>query len=219
MVSTYAEFRDHVVAMSWMVGNTAFATALPNYIKMADAKLNRVLEVDRRNVTVVASVTSEDYTGISNLRHVQSITHTGTTEGGVFNNTLRSHIDELRAQGSSQRLLPFYAYDNGTIMFVGPMSVASPEEFTIRYRTNVPDLQTLDSSWLVDDYLDLYTWTVLESTAVARREDPALIAEYRRLSNDAIADAIREDKEQRAFGGSPGFFQSHHPVPPKRRMK
>lgn len=219
MVSTYSEFVNHVVAMSWMTGSTDFVNKLPNYIQMADAKLNRVLDIDRRNVTVVASVTAENYTGITNIRQVQSITHTGSTQGGVFNNTLRSHIDELRAQTSSQRLLPFYAFDNGTIMFVGPMSVADPVEFTIRYRSNVPSLQTLDESWLVDDYLDMYTWTVLEMTAIARREDQALIAEYSQQADEAIGAAIREDKEQRAFGGSPTFFQSHHPVPPTRRMK
>lgn len=75
------------------------------------------------------------------------------------------------------------------------------------YRTTVPRFKDADSSWLADEYLDLYTYSVLRQTAPFLREDERLQV-WQAMHDEALASAL----DVSAFEQSKGTFASK-PLP------
>lgn len=214
---TYDEFKTHVTTFLWRQGDSFLAASLDNIIIMAHAYLNRRLDISRRNVTVQITPDSEDYDLPADFRHMRTLVSQQSPVMELKSVTL-SKVQYERGL-SSAVLRPFYNVDNNVLRLVGPFSVAEDIPLELAYRANVPDFATADpdESWLANDFLDMYTYTVMMHAGIFNKSQRA-IAEWKPLADEAIMDAIREDKSGRTYGDSP-TMTPHHAVPNRRHHR
>lgn len=219
----YSTFKSFLTTHLWKTNDTVLSNNLDNLILMANAELNRELNIQRREVTTTIAPEQEDFSLPSDFYQIMSLSNqepTRQTRSGEFQNTTLQHIYDLRARTDSDYIEPYYyvqrAKDANTLYLVGPFSSSNPGSLMLQYRTAIPDYATTDSSWVADDYLDLYTYTVLSHCAPFLREDErvALWAQYKTA---ALASALDEDKRQVRFGGSPLHMKPHRAVPVTKR--
>jgi len=213
----YASFKTFLSTFLWKQNDADLVASLDSLVRMADGELNRVLDIQRRQKTLLILPETEDYILPADFRHIVSVNDNTTTNIGEMKSTTLLDIYKQRHDTSSARVMPFYAVDEGTagakiLRLVGPFSASSPGNMTLVYRANVPDFADLDASWLEADFLDLYTYTILSHTAPFLREDERLQV-WVGLKGEAIRTAIEEDKHQITHGGSPLQMRPHRHVP------
>lgn len=219
----YAAFKAYLATFLWKDNDTVLVNNLDNLILMAHHELNRKLDIQRREISTTIAPESEDYALPTDFQQVISLTNLQPTRqrrGGTFALTNKSEIADLRARTDSQYIEPYYyvqkAASTKTLYLVGPFSAENPGSFDLTYRSAVPDYATEDASWLADDYLDLYTYTVLSHCAPFLREDER-IPVWKGEKQDALLSTLDEDKRQVRYGGSPLRMKPHRHVPQTRR--
>ena len=218
----YAAFKSYLATFLWKQNDTDLIANLDSLILMANAELNRVLDIQRRDVTLAFAPDSQDHPLPSDFRHVVSLNSLDVNAHGGFSQTTELDIHRQRAATQSGALLGIYAVSQGanakTLRMVAPFTVTTPGSMLIVYRANVPNYATTDLSWLADDFLDLYTYVVLSHTAPFLREDER-VSLWDKYKNEAIATAIQEDRHGVKFGGSPLLMQSPHAIPSEGRRR
>jgi len=223
MAFDYATFKSYLATFLWKQDDADLVTNLDSLIRMANAELNTRLDVQRRQVTVTILPETQDYLLPADYRTMgllsnNSIGNYLTTSDPKMRSTTLNDIYALRARGT-EITQPFYAVDknNGVdvLRLVGPFSTQNPGDFTLVYRTSVPDYQTTDASWVEDLYLDLYVYTVLSHTAPFLREDER-IPVWAGMKAEALNYALEEDAHHMDHGGTPLQMQPHRQVPNTR---
>jgi hypothetical protein len=218
----YAAFRAYLTNFLWRQNDTDLVANIDNLILMANHELNRVLNIERRNVTTVINPTSPDFNLPANFRHMRSLNDLKVTPGRVksFSVATLEHVYERRVQTNGNVFVPIYAVDQTAqqpiLRLVGPYTADNPGELLLAYRSNVPNFAVTNASWLATDFLDLYTYTVLSHCAPYLREDER-VELWLAKKSEAIAAAIDENEREIKFGGSPLTMKPHHPVPQQRR--
>lgn len=213
----YAEFKDHLTVFLWRQNDVDLAARLDTLIRMGENELNRVLDIQRRQVTVNILPETEDYVLPTDFRHIVSLHNNTLTSNAMMTSTTLGDIYLLRQRTNSSRVVPLYAIDEGVagakiLRLVGPFSVDTPGSLILVYRNNVPNFQVTDASWLEADFLDLYTYTVLMHTTPFLKDDERLQL-WQTLKDAAILSAIDEDKHKVTHGGSPMQMRPHRIVP------
>lgn len=218
---TYAEFKAYLAVFLWKQNDTDLIANLDKLITMADAELNRVLDIQRRDVTLLLAPTTQDYVLPTGFRHVVSLSSLAANAVSAFTQTTEIDMYSRRVSTQSSYVSPFYAISQGVankvLMLAGPFTV-TPGNLALVYRSNVPNFAVTNASWLADDFLDLYTYTVLGHTAPFLREDERL-ALWDKYKNDGVATAIQEDRHGVKFGGSPLHMKSAHALPLEGRRR
>lgn len=212
----YATFKTFLGTFLWKQNDIDLTNNLDSLIRMADGELNRVLDVQRRQKTLVIAPETADYELPADFRHMVSLSNLDDAAESAFSATTLVDIYRKRRQYQGN-LGPFYAVDQGDgaqkiLRLVGNFSASAPGELILIYRANVPDFQSLDSSWLESDFLDLYTYTILSHTAPFLREDERLPV-WMEMKAAAIASALEEDRHSVVHGGTPLRMQPHRKVP------
>jgi len=212
----YAEFKTHLATFLWKANDADLIASLDNLIVMGTSELNRRLPIQTRIVTTLLAPDSEDFALPADFRQMISITD--ATRGGASQMSVSTKAAVLRqrVQTNSAYASGMYCIEKKVLCLAGPYTVTGPGSFTISYRANFPDYKTLDTSYLADDYLDLYTYTVLSHTAPFLREDER-VAMWISLKESGITSTNEEDKWNIEFGGSPLSTQPHHLIPQTRR--
>lgn len=224
MAMNYADFKSYVYDFVWRQNDTDLANNMDNIIRMANAELNRKLDIQAREAASLLTPNSEnpdlpsDFDQLIHLVNNQPERQRGHSEMQL---TTKAHIYQLRARTDSQYIEPYYYVarnegEGGFLYLVGPFSVDNPGDFNLTYRTKVPDYATTDSSWLEEHYLDLYVYTILKHVGSFLREDERM-QQYTALMNDALVSALDEDKRKVQFGGSPIHMKPTRYVPRRRR--
>lgn len=213
----YSQFKTFLGTFLWKQNDTDLANNLDSLIRMADGELNRVLDIQRRQRTLVIEPESQDYTLPADFRHMVSLSNLDESAVSAFSSTTLIDLYRKRRASNGNHLLPYYAVDQGDgadkiLRLVGPFSPTNPGSLVLIYRANVPDFQALDSSWLEADFLDLYTYTVFSHAAPFLREDERLPVWMEKQAT-AIASALEEDRHQVVHGGTPLRMQPHRKVP------
>lgn len=213
----YTQFKTYLSTFLWKQNDTDLANNLDSLIRMADGELNRSLDIQRRETTVLLAPETEDYELPADFRHMVSVSNLSQTSESAFKVTTASDIYRMRQRTNSANIMPFYcvAQDTGSqklLRLVGPFSASNPGNLLLVYRSNVPDFQALNASWLETDFLDLYVYTILSHAAPFLREDER-VAMWISMKDKAIADAIVEDRHSVTFGGSPMQMRPHRRVP------
>lgn len=219
----YAAFKTYLRDTLWRPNDTEFANNLDNIIRMAHAELNRKLTIQKREVTATIAPTAEDHALPADFYQMISLTNMQPerqSRSGDMKATTLSTIMEYRATAGSAFILPFYYVQSAaaakTLYLIGPFSVENPGSLSLSYRTGVPDFAVEDSSWLEEEYLDLYVYTVFKHAAIFLREDER-VQTYNGYMADALTSAIDDDLRNVRFGGSPLYMKPHRPVPVTRR--
>lgn len=213
----YAQFKTFLSTFLWKQNDVDLANNLDSLIRMADGELNRTLDVQRRQKTVLIEPETQDFVLPADFRHMVSLSNLDETAPSGFSSTTLVDLYKKRRQSRGAHLMPFYAVDQGDgadkiLRLVGPFSVTTPGALMLTYRANVPDFQALDSSWVEADFLDLYTYTILSHTAPFLREDERLSV-WMEMKALAITAALEEDRHHVVHGGSPLRMQPHRAVP------
>jgi len=224
MALSYSAFKTYVLANLWRTNDTDLSNNLDQLITQANDELDKITrDFQRRQKTSVIAPESQDFdlsTNVSDFQAIQSLTNNETgfyrDSGPEFQQVTLQRIYQLRTQQSSPTLQPFYAVDrdDGTLYLrlVGPFSASDPGDMTLVYRIGVPDYATADSSWMEDEYFNLYLYTVFKHCAIFLREDER-IKVYAEYQKDAYESADQDDKHNLQFGGSPLRVQPHRVVP------
>jgi hypothetical protein len=224
MAMTYDNFKSFVYDFVWRQNDTDLANNMDNIIRMANAELNRKLDIQAREKAAILTPNNEnpdlpdDFYQLISLSNLQPERQ---RKGGEMRLTSKSHIYDLRERTNSMYIEPVYYVTRGEnlggfLYLVGPFSASNPGSFNLTYREGVPDYQTTDSSWLEDNYLDLYLYTILKHVGVFLREEER-INFYANLMQDALVSALDEDKRKVQFGGSPLNMKPVRHVPRTRR--
>tara|TARA_R110002095_G_scaffold102459_1_gene89875 strand:+ start:78 stop:740 length:663 start_codon:yes stop_codon:yes gene_type:complete len=218
MAQTYAQFKTFLTDMLWRANDVDLANNIDNLIRMADHELNKKLDIQRREVSLAIAPETTEHALPADF--YQMISLTSLSPPAVMRSTTKTTLEYMKAADGGSNLLPYYyvqrASTTNTLFLIGAFSATNPGSMSLSYRTAVPDYATDDSSWLEDEFLDLYTYSVFKHVAIFLREDER-IATYAGLMEDALASALDEDKRKVQFGGSPLHMEPHHPVPYTRR--
>tara|TARA_R110000851_G_scaffold325604_1_gene493719 strand:- start:32426 stop:33100 length:675 start_codon:yes stop_codon:yes gene_type:complete len=208
MAMTYTEFKTFLVDTLWRQNDTDLSNNLDKFITIAENELSRSLTIQQREAAVVIAPTTQDYTLPADFKQIMSVSNMNTAlqigTGPMMATTL-SNIITTREATNSSYVSPMYYAKRGsstsTLYLSGPFSVANPGMFNLQYRAGVPDFAADDASWLEDEYLDLYMYTVFKHVAIFLREDERMQT-YAAYAQAALDLAIDEDLRQVRFGGS-----------------
>jgi len=208
---TYAEFKTHLADFLWKANDTDLIAALDNLVLMADAELNRKLAgIKRREVTIPIVMTSSEYPLPADLSYIDSVAEEGA---GPFSKGNRNQFEaDSLIVGLTGGATCRY-YDDGTTLYIaGGMSVTNTLKVSLTYHNHIPDFKAADTSWLADEYLDLYTYATLKHTAPYLREDDRL-ALWLSMYEDALTSVLEDDMFNIAYGGSPLSQRSPRSAP------
>lgn len=193
----YQEFKDHLVTFLWKSGDTQLINSLDNLIRMADAELNRKLLIERRNTSATLVVNQLDTPLPADYLSIKSVADSDGSLG-EFSYKSPAQIQTLR-NVSSVSWLPVYSLLNKTLLLVGPATIVDPISVLVNYRIGVPNFQADDTSWLADEYLDLYTYAVLKQSSTFLREDERLPV-WAGLYVDALESALDLSAHEQSQG-------------------
>jgi len=223
MAQTYAQFKAYVTKYLWRDNDTDLANSLDVLIQQADDELDKITrDWQRRQKIATIAPTSQDFdltTNVADFQSIKSLTNNASNRFHAATKALQQttiqHIYQLRAHGSDV-FLPYYSIDrnDGSLFarFVAPFSVTDPGDLIMQYVIAVPDYSSDDASWMEDEYLNLYLYTVLKHCALFLREDDRVTI-YAGLHTEALQKADEDDKHNLQFGGSPLRMRPHRAIP------
>jgi hypothetical protein len=219
----YAGFKTFISTFLWKQNDSVLIDNLDNLILLANADLERELRLSHRNVSEVVSVSSTTFLTsalTSPLRTIKSIVLNDPTRIIGRNPMSAATVATVR----SKQIIPLsggiydtYAMLNkDTILFAGNISADLPADMAITYRKGIPDFADADTSWVADEYFDVYLYGVLMHTAPFLREDER-VGLWQSLYKAALTSANDESLWEVEYGGSPLHVTPVHRHPIRRR--
>jgi hypothetical protein len=219
MAQSYADFKTYILTHLWRENDTALQNNLDVLIQKADDELDKMTrDWQRRQRSARIQPTTVDFdltAAVSDFQAVRSLTQNVTGFSKSLTQALPQEIYHLRAT-CGDTMQPYYAVERDATTFylrlVGPLSVSNAGDLQLAYRAALPDYASADASWLEDEYLDLYSYTVMKHCALFLREDERLQT-YTAMQIAALETAEIDDKHNLQFGGSPLRVRPHHVIP------
>ena len=218
MAQTYAQFKAYVLKYVWRDNDADMSASLDVLIQQANDELeHKTRDWQRRQKTVRIQPEVEDFnltTGVTDFQAVLSVSGNTRARSSTLVQVLPSEIYLQRASSDAYRAIFASERDDGVryLRLAGPFSATDPGDFQLRYRIGIPAYASADASWLEDEYLNLYLYTVLKHCAMFLREDERLSL-YGSLAAEAFTVAEEDDKHNLQFGGSPLYVRPHRVVP------
>jgi hypothetical protein len=208
MGQTYAEFKTYLETFLWKLGDAKLIEALDSLIKMGISELDRKLTINRRENTVTWPAVMDgshvqalpaDFKQILSLNSDRFL-HERVSSGQIA-------LERTANKTNTERQYVFIT--NGQLVFGHTFILGNPvlTNYTLTYRTKLPDHITEISgdgglSWVEDEYLDLYTYTILKHSAPWLREDQR-VQLWAGLAKDALDSVLEEDAFAIEYGTSP----------------
>ena len=173
-------------------------TVIPDFIRLAEAQLNRVVRHWRMEDRVLATVDSQ-YTALPNnfIEPIRMIKTSGSIE--ILENGGALEISKLREAANDTAGTPriYVIVDQSFEVFPKPDSDITLE---LTYYEEIPDLATNSTNWLLTYFPDAYLYGYLLHSASYLQEGNR-IQEWGALYQAAIS-AINQDGERAKMGGS-----------------
>ena len=200
-LATRAELITEV--QSWLFGRDDIAAKVPTFIRMFEAKANRILRC--RQMEERAYATADILTGapefISLPDNFQTMRRVRMPEEALTR-TLKfavpSQLDALREQNNAAGTPEFFTVF-GTQLELYPTPNAATVLEMIYRRTLPPLVEATDTNWLLDSAPDLYLYGTLMEAAPYLHEDERIptwasgvqggFADLNKLSDDATYNA------------------------------
>ncbi len=196
----YAAFKAYIARFVWRNGDTVFEADLDNMINMAHARLNRDLRMQRMIVVASTDLTSDRIALPSDYLEMRTITSDSPPAPMQYVSPYERERIKLANASTFQ---PIYTIMGESIGFVGPMAPTDnpPRSVILTYYSKIPDFAATDSSWLADDYLDLYTYAVLRHTPAYLKEDER-VALWKNEYDETLGSVMNAEAG-RKYAGSP----------------
>lgn len=192
-ISTYSELQDAVPSWNHRTGDTAFEAMVPDFVKLAEARFNRVLRTTDMEETLASTALSSGavalptgFLAFKELRYVS----------GNDNWTLQpKSLEWIRAQVTNTGDPPrFFAVTGSNV-------VCWPENGSIQgtYYKEIPDLATNSTNWLLTRHPDLYLFATLVESALYTQDDTRIPLWAEKAS--ALLDAVQRTDDRDSFDG------------------
>lgn len=204
---TYAEFVQFCIAFAWREGDLDLEAKIDDLITMANSELRASLVVKEREVALDVDLEDNFY----NLGDdVYAVKNVFTYLGDHRKLSVAEWADmKVRIASDTTGLAPVYAQVGSQLKLIGDYKArfdnGDPVEMTLVYLTKIPDFRVLDSSWLTQENLALYVYTVMKHACVYLREDERLQT-WAALQKDLMETANDSDAWRREEGQQPGLF-------------
>lgn len=191
-ISTYAQLQTAVASWTHRTGDTTFTDMVPDFIKLAEVRFNRILRTTDMEETLASTALVDGaaslpagFLAFKELRYV-----------GDVNYTLQPKpIEWIRAQASNT--------GDGAQYFAvtGSQVVCWPEAGSIRgtYYEEIPDLATNSTNWLLTAHPDLYLFATLVEAALFIQDDSRIPLWAEKAS--ALLDAVQRTDDRNQFDG------------------
>lgn len=189
-MQNYAELLDAVG--DWLDRDDLTAR-VPTFLRLAEARLNRLLEDPDMEVTATAAASGAATALPADFSSMISIT---TGDGAL---QAMGAADFAGIDQSITGTPRFYTISDGTISLVPANGSAN---FVMVYRRKVPALTALASTnWLLDRAPDIYLYAVLTQAEAFLAEDDR-IGIWKAALDEALAE-LRTDGARRKWGAGP----------------
>jgi hypothetical protein len=193
----FQSFKDYLARFVWRDGDTAFESDLDLLIKMGETRLNRDLRIQRQIESASIPVAAIDVSLPNDYAEARTVALSGPETPLTL--VSPRELQDRRAV-APERFQPVYAIIGRQIGLVG-VPTDSTRNLLLSYYARVPDFQATDTSWLADEYLDLYTYAVLRHTASYLRDDER-VALWQNEYTETLQSVMAEEQNRR-FAGSP----------------
>lgn len=194
-LTNYTELRASIADT---LNRDDLTAAIPDFIRLAEAQLNRVIRHWRMEDRVIATVDSQ-YTALPNnfIEPIRMIKTSGSVE--ILENGGALEISKLREAANDTAGTPriYVIVDQSFEVFPKPDSDITLE---LTYYEEIPDLATNSTNWLLTYFPDAYLYGSLLHSAPYLQEGNR-IQEWGALYQAAIS-AINQDGERAKMGGS-----------------
>lgn len=196
----YAQFKAYLARFVWRNGDTVFEADLDNMVDMAHARLNRDLRIQRMVVTATAELTADTIVLPADYLEMRTITSDSPPAPMQYVSPYERERIKLANASTFQ---PIYTIAGTAIYFVGPMSPSDdpPRTVTMTYYSKIPDFAVTNTSWLADEYLDLYTYAVLRHTPAYLKDDERVML-WKNEYDETLASVVSAETNRR-YAGSP----------------
>jgi len=155
--------------------DTQLTAAVPGFIQLFEAKMNRELFVrqmeQRSSASVVSGVTDAEFVLLpSDFQSMRRVRLSSVTGKPALEFRSGTQMDEFRFTNSDTTGRPRYFTIFGSEMELGPTPDAN---YTVEmvYRQNIPALSSNSSNWLLTMAPDLYLYGALLESAPYLKED------------------------------------------------
>lgn len=191
-ITTYAELQTEIAA--W-VNKTSLTAKIPDFVTLAEAKLNRRLRTRWQEATLTPTAIDTDFhiAQPANVAAVKALWRDAEPTWRIEQKDL-SYVIENR--DSSGGLAGFYAWDGANWSFDG-----AADDITGTVYEKVPALSdSATTNWLLTDHPDVYLFTSLEFAAKYLRDFDGAIA-WRTESDNLIAELNSVSAADQVSGG------------------
>lgn len=211
----YDEFKAFLVTYLWKDGDQVLIDNLDRLIEMGHASLRVDLRLRDQLELRTESLTT-DTTALSPFHYVRNLS---SETDGEFKWVEPTQLTELRA-AFPNKVTPVYSIFNNLIQLSGPFAdlqaAGEPYSVSISGYTDIPDFAQvgIETSFMADNYLDLYVYAVLQHAAGFLREDER-VAQWKQLYNEGVQRVTNNDM---MFGqrGKPRSMALPYPASPTR---
>lgn len=189
-ISTYEELKTAIA--SW-TNRSDLTSLLPDFIRLAEARLNRVLRTtDMEESLATTALTNGAATLPTGFIAFKELRYDGDT-----NYTLRPKpLEWIRAQETNTSSAPrFFAVANTQV-------VCWPTAGSIigTYYKAIPALASNSTNWLLTDHPDLYLFASLVEAGLYTQESEATMAMWATKAT-ALIDAVQRADDANQFDG------------------
>lgn len=200
---TYDEFKTYMTTHLWKSGDSVVIASLDTIIATAETELNRKLKVEDRETVAIITATADTVDLPDDCRIVRAVV--SPLVGGLSYVTPNKYA-ELRTNsglGEGQ-----YTSVNNTLYLGRGGNAQASLPLQVWYYRDVPSFRLLAAadpeatSWVCEDYFDIYLYTCLKHTAPFLLQDERLQT-WNNLLGDALLSILEENDFDRKYTGSP----------------
>ena len=194
----YQDFKDYLARFVWRDGDTVFESELDNLILLGESRLNRDLRIQRMSNTAYLSVLGQSVSLPSDYLEMRVVTTDMLPSPLTY--VAPHELERVRSR-DPKRFQPIFTVAGNQIRLAGADSTEN-RELVLTYYAKLPHFKDLGgSSWLADEYLDLYTYAVLRHTASYLKDDERVIL-WQNEYAEALT-AVMEAEVRSRYAGSP----------------
>jgi len=186
----YDTFKEYLRTFLWKENDATLLAQLDSLILMGYSELRRELRhMEREKVaTLTCDANPEDLP--SDFSRII----------GVYDNNgnvmMQRSYKEIGVNTTGAQGYYYYISGDNKFYFTGSASVSDPKTFNIHYVATLPAFATTsDTSWVVDDNLDLMTYATLKHTAPFLREDER-VQMWMAMYQEALDSVLREASDK-----------------------
>ena len=190
-INDYATLQS--AAADWLA-RADLTARIPDFITLAEARLNRELRVKQMQTTATGTISSGQLTLPTDCREIQSLR---VETGGVY-----VELEPLPPE-ALQEIIPVTSFPIGYVVVNDVVQLIGYQAdigYQLTYWQQIPDLSA-GQNWLILRHPDVYLYGTLAQSAPFLRDDERLVT-WGTLYKSAVDQVIEEDGRAR-YGNAP----------------